>query len=62
MYYIDFIIFKENPNKSFNNIHAKGSEKPPHTDMLYDPNRLFQIESILTRPENIILYVPNIIA
>ena len=27
--------------------------------MLYDQNRLFQIESILTRPKNIILYVPN---
>lgn len=35
------------------------AETPLHTEMLYDQNRLFQIESILTRPKNIILYVPN---
>lgn len=35
------------------------AETPPYTEMLYDQNRLFQIESILTRPKNIILYVPN---
>lgn len=34
------------------------SEIPSHAEMLYDQNKLFQIESILTRPKNIILYVP----
>lgn len=35
------------------------AETPPHTEMLYDQNNFFQIESIFSRPKNIILYIPS---
>lgn len=35
------------------------AETPPYTEMLYDQNNYFQIESTFLRPKNIIIYIPS---
>ena len=36
MYYVDFIAFRENPDKTWNNILAKEEQKAPPEPSLFD--------------------------